>query len=212
MGGGCYRKPGGDRPESAAMDRSTLTAYDRDAAAYADDWETQPPPSDMQALIRKYFTPGPTADIGCGSGRDAAWLDANGFPAVGFDASEGLLEEARRRHPGVRFAHAALPALDGLEPVSFTNVLCETVIMHLPAADIPVSVRRLVDILRPSGTLHLSWRVTEGADRRDDAGRLYGAFDPNLVLGALAGTEILLDEQSISASSAKVVRRLIARR
>jgi len=194
------------------MDELTLNAYDRDAPAYADDWETQPPPSDMQALILQWFTRGPTADIGCGSGRDAAWLNEHGFPATGYDASEGLLAEARRRHPGVTFQSAALPRLDALQSASFANVLCETVIMHLPAADIAASVRRLVDILRPGGTLYLSWRVTAGADRRDEAGRLYGAFESALVLDALAEADILLDEQSISASSSKVVRRLVARR
>ena len=194
------------------MDEHTLNAYDRDAAAYAEDWETQPTANDLHALIAKFFTPGPTADIGCGSGRDAAWLTERGFPATGYDASEGLLTEARRRHPQVRFQQAALPALGGVEAASFANVLCETVIMHLPASDISASVRRLVDILTPGGTLYLSWRVTEGADRRDDAGRLYGAFDPAVVLDAMTGADILLDEQRVSASSAKVVRRLVARR
>ena len=194
------------------MDRATLNAYDRDAAAYAEDWETQPAASDMHALVLQYFTPGPTADVGCGSGRDAAWLNTHGFAATGFDASQGLLAEARRRHPGVRFRRAALPALEGVASARFDNVLCETVIMHLPAGDIAASVRRLVEILKPGGTLYLSWRVTEGDDRRDEAGRLYGAFDPALVLDALAGADILLDAQSVSASSAKVVRRLVARR
>jgi SAM-dependent methyltransferase len=194
------------------MDRSTLKAYDSDAATYAEDWETQPPASDMRALILKHFKPGPTADIGCGSGRDAAWLNGHGFPATGYDASEGLLSEARRRHPGVLFRRATLPALEGVAPASLDNVLCETVIMHLPARDIPDSVRRMVEILKPGGTLYLSWRVTMGADRRDEAGRLYGAFDPALVLDVLADADILLDEQSVSASSAKVVRRLVARR
>jgi len=194
------------------MDRGTLEAYDRDAAAYAEDWETQPAAADMHALILRYFKPGPTADVGCGSGRDAAWLTDHGFPATGYDASEGLLAEARKRHPSVGFQHGTLPALAGVAPHSFDNVLCETVIMHLPAEDIAPSVQRLIEILKPGGTLYLSWRVTEDADRRDEAGRLYGAFDPGLVLDALTGADILLDEQSVSASSAKVVRRLVARR
>jgi SAM-dependent methyltransferase len=192
------------------MDRGTLSAYDRDAATFADDWETQPTPSDMQALILEHFSLGLTADIGCGSGRDAAWMSANGFEAIGYDASDGLLAEARRRHPGVRFERALLPALDGLGDSRFQNVLCETVIMHLPPADIPAAARRLVSVLQPGGTLYLSWRVTEGADRRDEFGRLYGAFDPALVLDALADADIVLDQQSVSASSAKIVRRIIA--
>src|SRR5579871_6973193 len=88
---------------SFQMDRQTLDAYDQDAAAFANEWETQPPPVDMYDLIRQYFEPGLTADIGCGSGRDTNWLSKNGYTAIGFDASEGLLAAARRLHPGIEF-------------------------------------------------------------------------------------------------------------
>ena len=82
--------------------------------------------------------------------------------------SEGLLNEARRRYPSFKFAHAELPELRGVG--TFDNVLCETVIMHLDRKQIAASVRRLLDIVKPSGILYLSWRVTEGADQRDAAG------------------------------------------
>jgi hypothetical protein len=35
------------------MDDATLSAYDRDAKAFADDWETQPAPSDLHAVVRQ---------------------------------------------------------------------------------------------------------------------------------------------------------------
>ena len=64
------------------MDKATLNAYDRDPGSFAEDWETQPPPSDLHATVQRFFIPGgATADIGCGSGRDAAWLDSHGYPA-----------------------------------------------------------------------------------------------------------------------------------
>src|SRR5271167_178858 len=88
------------------MDRLTLAAYDNDAAAYAKDWHEQPAPLDLQEIVARFFIKaGTTADIGCGSGREVAWLNANGFAAVGFDASEGLLAEARSRYPQLTFAH-----------------------------------------------------------------------------------------------------------
>ena len=112
------------------MDRQTLAAYDQDAAAFAKDWLGQPSPVDLQEVVERFFVRGGTsADIGCGCGREVAWLHANGFSAVGFDASEGLLNEARRRYPSFKFAHAELPELRGVG--TFDNVLCETVIMHL---------------------------------------------------------------------------------
>ncbi len=193
-------------------DTATIAAYDADAASFAEDWETQPPPTDLQDAVRRFFQPGPTADIGCGSGRDTAWLAANGFAATGFDASEGLLGEARRRHPGIRFVQATLPELTGIADASFTNVLCETVIMHLPPEIITAAVKKMITILIPGGTLYLSWRVTENKDRRDEHGRLYAAFDPALVLKGLAHTESLLDEQLESASSGKIVRRIVVRK
>ena len=194
------------------MDTKTLSAYDQHAAAFARDWHEQPPAIDLHALIRSYFRPGRTADIGCGSGRDTAWLSAHGYPAVGYEPSTGLLAEAAQRYPAAEFHAAALPELAGAPDGSFANVLCETVIMHLAAECIQPSVRKLLDILEPGGTLYLSWRVTEGSDRRDDHGRLYAAFDPRLVLDALADAAVLLDQQVASASSGKTIRRIIARK
>jgi SAM-dependent methyltransferase len=194
------------------MDRKTLDAYDTAAAQFADDWAGQPPPADLHDLVRRFFNNGATADIGCGSGREVAWLNTHGYPATGYDASPGLIAEARRRHTGCDFRIAALPELDGIAAGSFANVLCETVIMHLPHAEITASVRRLIDITKPGGVLYLSWRVTKEADQRDNSGRLYAAFDSALVRQALASAKILFDEEAVSASSGKVIHRIIARR
>jgi SAM-dependent methyltransferase len=194
------------------MDHATLAAYDAGAAAFAQDWHDQPPPEDLHALIWRFFRKGLTADIGCGSGREVAWLAANGFPAVGYDASDGLLGEARGRYPALRFEAAALPELDGIAECSFDNVLCETVLMHLAPAAIAQSMWRMLAILAPGGVLYVSWRVTDGADLRDQHGRLYAAFDKALVLGPLAAASILLDEAVISASSGKRIHRIVARK
>ncbi len=193
------------------MDRQTLAAYDLDAAGFAKDWHGQPEPVDLQETVTRFFVRGGTsADIGCGSGREVAWLNANGFTAVGYDASEGLLDEARRRYPGLKFVHAELPELRGIG--TFDNVLCETVIMHLDRKQIAPSVRRLLDIVKPSGILYLSWRVTDDADHRDQQGRLYAAFNAALVLAELKATTVLLDEEVDSVSSGKKIHRLVVKK
>lgn len=194
------------------MDRPTVEAYDKGARAYADDWHAQPTPTDLHDLIRRFFHRASTADIGCGSGREVAWLNAHGCPAIGYDASPGLLAEARRRYPELQFAAAALPQLDGVARDAFDNVLCETVIMHLPPDEIAAAVRALVSLLKANGVLYLSWRVTRDAGQRDNSGRLYAAFDSAHVRDALQGITMLLDEEVVSASSGKVIHRLVARR
>jgi 2-polyprenyl-3-methyl-5-hydroxy-6-metoxy-1,4-benzoquinol methylase len=195
------------------MDAPTLTAYDTNAAGYAAEWLAQDAPDDMYALLRTHFMPGPTADVGCGAGRDTAWLAASGFDARGFDASAGLLVQARAAWPALRFEQAALPELDGVERRAFQNVLCETVIMHLAPPQLGPSVRGLLALLRPGGTLYLSWRVTDDASTRDPAGRLYAAFEKDVVTRELAPDDMILhDEERISVSSGKRVQRLIVRR
>lgn len=192
-------------------DRETLAAYDKAPGEFAQDWLSQPTPADLQEIVRKYFKSGLTADIGSGSGRDAAWLAENGFDVAGYDASEGLLAEARRRYPKLTFDYAALPPLEGIADERFDNVLCETVIMHLPREEILPSVERLLAILKPGGILYLSWRVHK-EDWRDAHGRRYAAFEPELIRDGVVPHEILLDEELISASSGNAIHRLVVRK
>jgi 2-polyprenyl-3-methyl-5-hydroxy-6-metoxy-1,4-benzoquinol methylase len=195
------------------MDPATLAAYDHDAAAFAKDWHEQSAPTDLHEIVARFFIRGgKTCDIGCGSGREVAWLTVNGFAAEGFDASDGLLRQAQDRYPQLKFGHAELPELEGIAANTYDNVLCETVIMHLEPARIAPSVCRLLDIVKPNGILYLSWRVTEGADLRDGHGRLYAAFDTELVRSALTKAMLLLDEEVVSASSGKTIHRLVARK
>jgi SAM-dependent methyltransferase len=195
------------------MDRPTLAAYDKDAAAFARDWHEQPAPVDLHEIVKRLFVAGGiTADIGCGSGREVAWLNANGFPAKGFDASEGLLAEARARYRLLDFVHAELPDLSGIASSTYDNVLCETVIMHLDHAQVGSSVRRMLDIVRPGGIFYLSWRVTSGENQRDKHDRLYAAFETSLVLAELAAAKVLLDEEVVSASSGKAIHRVVVRK
>jgi SAM-dependent methyltransferase len=197
------------------MDRETVGAYDAGAAGFAKDWHEQPAPADLHALVRRYFHPGGrTADVGCGSGREVAFLAAGGYDAIGYDASDALLEQARLRYRRLSFATAVLPELAGVPDASFDNVLCETVIMHLRRPQILDAVRRLLAILKPNGILYLSWRVTDGgADQRDAHGRLYAAFESALILEAIDGSAtLLLDDEPVSASSGKKIHRIVARK
>ena len=194
-------------------DQRTLAAYNQKAVDFASDWRTQPPPEELYALLRRFFhAGGRTADIGCGCGRDTDWLRKNGFAAAGYEPSSGLLAEARRIYPEVCFYQTALPELDGIARGSFANVLCETVLMHLPSAVIPSSVRSLMDLLEYGGILYLSWRVTRENDERDAKGRLYSSFDASFVLQQLDSESILLDEEVVSVSSGKCIHRIIARK
>lgn len=107
---------------------------------------------------------------------------------------------------------AALPGLTGVPDGGFTNVLCETVVMHLPPSELAASLDRLMALLAPGGTLFLSWRVAGEGGPRDEHGRLYAAVDPGLVRQRLSPAGPLYDQESVSESSGRRVHRLVARK
>jgi SAM-dependent methyltransferase len=191
------------------MDKTTLDVYDSAAPAFVQRWLSEQP-ADMYVLFRRFFRPGLTADIGSGSGRDVVWLTANGYPAIGYDVSEGLLAQACARFPDLEFRKAALPELSGVPARHFDNVVCETVIMHLPREEIEPAVARMLEILKPGGVIYLSFRITENADHREQDGRLFTAYVGDHVRRALAGHEILFDA-TVPRAAGGTIQRFIAR-
>lgn len=191
------------------MDNKTSSAYSSNAKSYSDDWLTQPEPVDMYQVLQKYFSKGgKTADVGCGNGRDANWLSQNGFEVFGYDYSDELIKIASGLYPNIKFSKAFLPDLNEIQ-TQFDNVICETVIMHLSKQQILPAIKNLKRILKNNGILYLSWRVTEQNDVRHKDGRLYSAFNPDLILSEFTENDILHFEDKISASSGKRVCRLI---
>lgn len=194
------------------VDPKTLNAYSEKAVEYSHDWLNQPEPTDMYELLKKFFLVGKeTADIGCGNGRDTNWLALQGYKVTGYDASPELINLASGLYPGLQFEQAFLPSLREIQE-QFKNVLCETVIMHLPKDQIPDAIQNLKRILKSGGVLYLSWRVTEKEDVRHADGRLYSAFDPQSIVNQFPQGGILHFEDKISASSSKRVCRLIFRK
>lgn len=160
------------------MDQFTIATYDEHASDFAAAQRDKTPEA-LRRLILAHFRPGaPTADIGCGSGRDTAWLAGHGFPAVGYDASAGMLAEAQRAFPGLAFGLAALPELTGVTDGGYQNVLCSAVIMHLPQASLPAALGGLARILTPGGRLVLTYRGSQVAAPREPDGRLYSPIEP----------------------------------
>ncbi|MEU6673801.1 class I SAM-dependent methyltransferase [Streptomyces sp. NPDC046925] len=65
---------------------------------------------------------GPVADVGCGAGRITAHLRQLDVDAFGIDLSPGMLDVARRDHPGVRFELGSMTDL-ALADASVTGLV-----------------------------------------------------------------------------------------
>jgi SAM-dependent methyltransferase len=155
------------------MDSATVGVYDADAREIAARLRLVAA-DDLLAVLRGLFHPGaPTADVGCGSGRDVAWLLQHGYPTVGYDASTGMLREAQAAYPGIDVRQESLPDLAGIPDAAYANVLCSAVLMHLPREDLITAALNLARILRPEGRLYLTYRASRAASEREEDGRLF---------------------------------------
>jgi SAM-dependent methyltransferase len=98
-------------------------------------------------------------DVASGTGELAAAASARGATAVGVDLAEGMLEEARSRHPGLEFRHAdaeALPFGDG----EFDAVTASFLYNHLERPE--RATAEAARVLRPGGRFALCvWDVPE---------------------------------------------------
>ncbi len=194
------------------MDSQTLAAYEQQAAKIAARHRSVFPDR-THALIQRFFQPGQrTADLGCGSGRDADWLSQQGFDVVGYDASPAMIAEAQRAYPHIPFHYASLPDLEEIQDVTYTNMLCNAVLMHLPAESLPAATQAIARVLVPGGRIVLSYRGSvTGADREED-GRLFTSIPPADLIHhfALAGMSCLQHELQPDAQRPTVVWQVMA--
>ncbi|MEX3099338.1 class I SAM-dependent methyltransferase [Streptomyces niveiscabiei] len=73
--------------------------------------------------LRRYDAGARVLDLGCGTGRDAAYLHGTGRTVTGADLSEAMLAHARAVHPGPAYVTADLHGFD-LGEGEFDAVLC----------------------------------------------------------------------------------------
>ena len=161
------------------MDKQTIETYDREAERIA-QLHSSLIPGRLYTLITEYFTKtGNTLDMGCGIGRDTQWLNQQGYPALGVDASAGMLKQAQRLYPQVRFIKDSLPELTSLNGHTFQNILCSAVLMHLNKVNLEQACQKLLSLLQAEGHLIISIRETNAVDHREN-GKLYEPFDINV--------------------------------
>lgn len=182
---------------------TTRTSYDTVAVDYAsllaDELAAKPLDRAMLGAFAEQVTAdggGPVADLGCGPGRVTAYLRDIGLPAFGVDLSPGMVAEARRRHPDLRFDVGTMSPLD-LADGSLRGALAWYSLVHTPPEELELYVTEFHRVLAPGGHLLLAFKVGDERVRLEHA---YGhpvdldvyRFSPERVAGLLlrAGFEV----------------------
>lgn len=137
--------------------------YGENAAALADQYESIAF-ADVHRDVAHLIPPAPAriADIGAGSGRDAAALARMGHAVVAAEPTPELRQEGQRRHalPNLVWTDDALPGLSGLREQGrqFDVIMLTAVWMHLDAAERTESMASLAALLAPQGRILMSLR------------------------------------------------------
>jgi ubiquinone/menaquinone biosynthesis C-methylase UbiE len=192
------------------MEHSVRRAYDQVAEDYAARNGVMPEEL-IRFGMRFLARVGPAArilDLGCGAGRDLAWLVMRGARAVGVDLSAGMLAQARTTAPGplaqMDMRGLAFPA------GCFDGVWCVASFLHLPKADAPGALREMRRVLRPGGPLFLGIQEGSGEGWEGWAPgpyahvqRLFARYSPQEVEGLLANAGFTVVERGSSQAGTR---------
>jgi SAM-dependent methyltransferase len=143
----------------------TRTSYDTVAVSYADQVRDAIAGHQYLRAALALFADsvraaggGPVADVGCGPGQVTAYLHKLGVDAFGIDLSPGMIDVARRDHPGLRFEVGSMTDLD-LPVASVAGLLAWQSLIHIPDDEVPTVFGHFHRALRPGGPLQLLFHV-----------------------------------------------------
>jgi len=94
------------------MDQSTIDYYNENAEKLAALYETAEMSIFHSLLLRFLPEKASVLEIGCGSGRDAAFLIAKGYDVAAIEAYPNMIEVALRLHPELAGCRTAYHFLD----------------------------------------------------------------------------------------------------
>ena len=141
----------------------TQASYDSVAGEYArrvfDELSSKPLDRDiLDRFAESVRGLGPVCDMGCGPGQVARYLKDHGVDAFGLDLSPGMLQQARRLNPDLRFEQGDMLALEAADG-TWGGIAAFYSIIHIPHEKVVDALRELKRVLRPGGLLLLAFHL-----------------------------------------------------
>nr|WP_239091564.1 class I SAM-dependent methyltransferase [Streptomyces sp. SID14478] len=161
----------------------TRISYDTVAASYADQTRHLLDETPEERAVLAMFAErvraaggGPVADVGCGPGRITAHLRRSGVDAFGIDLSPGMVEVARREHPGLRFEVGSMTELD-LADGTTAGLVAWYSLIHVPDGEVGAVLGQFRRVLRPGAPLLLAFHVGDESQLKTQG---YGGHPMNV--------------------------------
>lgn len=174
----------------------TIALYD----AHAEAWTARREPKGdaiARDLAHRATASGPIVDLGCGPGWNLPDLETVQAPAVGIDASRGMLAVARERQGRVPLVAADLRSLP-LRSGSLSAAWASRSYVHLARADVPLALRDLRRVLAEDAPVVLrlfGGDLEHGSHDADQfAGRRFSHWPVDLLRDVVVGAGFAIDD------------------
>lgn len=143
--------------------KGSIAFYDRQARELADAYELLPFGEAHPALVEKLRGQPPlrVLDVGSGTGRDAAWISAEGHKVTAVEPSTQMVRLAKELHHAsvVNWVDDSLPKLKAISPgAQYDLIVLSAVWMHVHPSERAAAMQRLRQLLAPGGTIYITLR------------------------------------------------------
>lgn len=147
-------------------------SYDSAAKAYAEHLATELDHKPLDRHLLNRFAEeargrGLVADLGCGPGHVARYLQEQGVAVVGIDLSPEMVRVATGLHPGLELRVGDMNRLD-LPDASLAGIVAFYAIVHLRPAELGTVFQEVHRVLMPGGLALISFHVGDEVVHVDD--------------------------------------------
>ncbi len=143
----------------------TLSYYEENASNLSKRYESADVTTLHQTLLKTFSPHSKLLEIGCGSGRDASFMQEQGYKVTAIDGSQKMIEKAKTLHPALEAHLFTIQLPHGLdfESHSFDGVYSIATLMHLTKKEIELSIQKIYSLLKEKGKFLFSVSI-----ERDD--------------------------------------------
>lgn len=135
-----------------------------------DDWSA----FILDQVKARGWCPGPMLDLGCGTGNATLPMIRRGFPVMGIDASEDMLEVARRKAPEARFVRDGFESFDLPQRFALVYSVFDSLNNLLTRDAFRATAERVLRHLAPGGIFMFDVNTSLGLRKLWEHGRAEG--------------------------------------
>jgi len=130
--------------------QQAVSVYEKISANYAKQFSD--PSFHIDSFIELLPKGAKVLDVGCGPGRDSAYMYERGLKVTGIDLSECMIRIAKQQYPEIDFRVTDMRKIEQTSN-SFDGVFASFSLIHIPKKDLPKTLQGFFSLLKSGGIL-----------------------------------------------------------